>query len=1439
MRWLVVGCLTWTLVAASPLAAAPAIEDVADDGSKRVTFDFLGLPDVGASQDFDFGQTGVSTRVGLFDFRESLSVGGISGRRVDTLFGTVDTRTGARVTLTGEVSAGLTFDAGLDFGGAGIDLAYGVGPQLDVPRIATGRPFSLGATAGVRAGSVAIDYPSVVLDSDLVLELAVDVDGAVAIPVIEPYNPFSFGFDLLDFQAPLFSLDWDLDAPDLDLGFDLPDVFELSNVPDDVLKAFRIPTAPATQLAEFQVLDPRTWKDDVAFQVAPDGNSVTASVEGGLVRLLADLDGLAATALGAPPVSEGTLSAGPISIEYRNFDVKYGPELGFRYSVTVEPELLVDLDFDRQVGFVDPASGNARRTTGFTEASFRELPRLLLLDTAEVGVDATFTGIRTRLVHDFDLVLDDFLRLEALTYKARVLKFALKEVGPVVSINRSLLRSFPFDLFDAVTPLPDVSLGGPGLLEDNRFAFTLSSTPRGFIYWTSNQSGLENDLTSIDQWAYLDPREIPEGRDSARLLSGSGGDTFAGKILVFGTRGPGVLEPADPAAPFEDLTPLDFTADIREREFVFGRADGVMLLPGGTARFSGSLRDEFTDGFNDDFENVTYYDPTTVILDSPVIENDGLLVLGEKPSDQVRLGGSGFLLSLFGAGTTEIRAGELTMDSDLVVVGADHTLRFAASDPAARARPTIDDRNLLPGAPFALRRVEAATDFTNQGLVSVETTARTNRTEWTPGLAPIVSEPEERFQLEAVRIVSPRLVNTETGRIRVTRASGEPVSANDFPDLWISSPAFGAPLEIVQDGLVAVDHGRMLVDTRAPFGGVTLLSEEPRRRGAWSVENEGELLFRDPVALGAGVGQQFFAFDAGSRIAFERGLETPAGAEVEVFVGDGARVEVLSPSGSGDAARLDGLLAVEEGGTLLFEGLSPVSPGGLAVDNRGLVVLRNGAHSFVGGPEDDSLLVSNRGTFRVENTADVPTSLSTNVLASRFTDQGAVLDAGRLEVVGRALVPGGSVSLFGGASLDLRMQVPRNVADAAIDPSGLDDNPVNPALHANASSILLSGDASIPALSTLEVNLGELALDRGARFTTAGDWTNMDARLAVGTDSRFEVQGALLSAMSQVEVEAGGALDFSGGAEILGGSLVSRGAVSGYDRAASTLQAGRSWRVADVSEVDESGAIVVHPGLLDLGGDVAVNEADLTLAGAEAAVSGLEALHANRGSLALLEGASLNAASTLAFLNEGAISIGLGSTLALGHEQVAFGAGSTLSVEGDGALEIGFGDLVLDDDAVVTMILSEKTAASEAFQIQVAGDAVLAGTLRLLFDEESLPAFSRDFELFQFGGGVTGGFSSVELAGRDGTPFDPDDARAAEDLFLGGVGGLPLFLSQADLAAGRVAVYTPVPEPGTAAALGLGLALLARTRRGPGPRHARGGGEGGARGGPARGATPS
>ncbi len=284
----------------------------------------------------------------------SLGGGGRCGARPpQNLTETIDTRTGAQVSVSTSGRAGIELGYTLDAGSVG--AMVGFQPVAQLPQsVRAGEAFSIAPVASMTGGTLDAQSPTVNAYADAVLQLDFSASGTACV-IFAGCTSASGRILNVDDQKELLSIDpgrlliGDGFTPQ-DVNFEvlLGDVtasFGVDITPKFVASVNNIPLGPpavgaSVELANIQFTPPNV----VSEGVAQDG-VLTARGQDRILALNADLDAL----FPQIPVGGATFGVSRFDVTLEAYDIEAGPTMSLFQDFKLDSRLMVDLAFDKPV----------------------------------------------------------------------------------------------------------------------------------------------------------------------------------------------------------------------------------------------------------------------------------------------------------------------------------------------------------------------------------------------------------------------------------------------------------------------------------------------------------------------------------------------------------------------------------------------------------------------------------------------------------------------------------------------------------------------------------------------------------------------------------------------------------------------------------------------------------------------------------------------------------------------------------------------------------------------------------------------------------------------------------------------------------------------------------------------------------------------------------
>ena len=618
-----------------------------------------------------------------------------------------DTRTGARLDANIRGRAGLELNAGLTLGGlvSGDKAAsFKYSPTLQVPdEVYSGSFFSMQGAAGDVAGTFDdshIELPSASVGLDVIFDVhaAGRIDYGLA--GVVPYQSEPFNWNIVpqpkddDGNLTLLGLSVDMNKQGEDedfgiltvageeIGIDLGDngtVFEYEVSLDAPGASKTDPPLFNRDVGSVQVVRPETGETLFIDTRLDSGQGISYTLDANLVRVGVDIDGIASTLAAGASYTDFSKIIGQADSDIKGvingtiIDLKYGPELGYKYDTSINAKFDVTLDFgDEEVAVQNP--DGSVTLTNEVKGQWENLPPIAVLGTEDVEVDVTFDRYEARRSDRGALTLGDFLEFEALGISANLrigpLPIELASLGPAIhertSLLGDLLGEFEIELFNNTDEfLTDTEIAESG-------TFTIQVADSDTLYLPT----AARDLNVPGSWRVLGTDEKPA--------------TLAGNTLVFG-------QGDATATNTSELTPFIYNRTGGNQELT---AREALILEGASLSFGQNAITHWkVNRFHNDGSYVADGETQTVI--DPL---SGVLWIGGK--GQTLLSGS----------TNRIEANILIHEKDhtLILDGTNGTNALDVSQTIRNAGViTVGDLEpmVMVSAPDAFRGIENTGSF--------------------------------------------------------------------------------------------------------------------------------------------------------------------------------------------------------------------------------------------------------------------------------------------------------------------------------------------------------------------------------------------------------------------------------------------------------------------------------------------------------------------------------------------------------------------------------------------------------------------------------------------------------------------------------------------------------------------------------------------------------
>ncbi|QEG36096.1 PEP-CTERM sorting domain-containing protein [Bythopirellula goksoeyrii] len=610
-----------------------------------------------------------------------------------------DTRTGARLEANITGRAGLELNAGLSLGGLEADAIFNYSPTLVVPDvIRSGQFFSLRGTSGLDTsgafGAGQIDLPSASFSADVIFDVNAAGKVDYGFVGVVPYNSQPFDWNVVpqptddDGNWTLFGVGVDLDnTNDFATLTVAGQAIGINPGDNDTVFGYDISLdAPGAQETDPPLFNRDVGRIEIVKPTLGDTLFVNTSltsdrgigytIDSNILRLGVDIDGIASTIAAGASYTDFSKTIGQPdsdingSIDGTILDLKYGPELGYKYESSIDAKFDATLTFSEDVAVI--ASDGTLQITDTVSGSWHDLPQIAVLGSNQVDVDVTFDRYEARRTDRGALTIGDYLEFQALAITANLnigpFSVELAGLGPAIhertSILGGLLGEIEIDLFEN----KDIFLVEAEINETG--SFTLQAAPNQLLYLPATTS----DLDELSSWRILGTTTTPA--------------SFAGNTLVIG------LGDAS-ATHVDDLLPT--TVIDNSTSFQHVTASELQILEGSSLSFGSSTQREWT-------------------LDR--IQNDGTYSSLGGPTTFAA--GPVGLLRIDGNGSISVKAPASRIEAAVLINGEGHELSFSIGE--LDITQAIDNAGILNVG--ALTSPVALTgEFRNSGEFHVSSSA--------------------------------------------------------------------------------------------------------------------------------------------------------------------------------------------------------------------------------------------------------------------------------------------------------------------------------------------------------------------------------------------------------------------------------------------------------------------------------------------------------------------------------------------------------------------------------------------------------------------------------------------------------------------------------------------------------------------------------------------
>lgn len=332
----------------------------------------------------------------------------------------VDTRLGATVDVSTSGKVGFQFGLTADSGSVDTTVQFNATLLApDAGTVALGEFFNLNPSSSLAGGTLSTNFPELSVSLDAIVGVRASASAVACVPPFgcAPGSTGELGF--ADQTIPIVSFN-DPSSPGQIkiLGLLDPAIFQFDN-------EISIPGPLGGSLGGITVHVP-----DINATGGVIGNKLTASGGDDLLKVTADLDGLALAPLGLPGGGV-SFNAGILSVSADLIDIDMGPIITILQNFEFTPTLMVQLVFDSAVqiaGFATPQT--------LWSGAWSALPNIALLSLNTL-VTPTFS-IQGLFLNETGLGIDGIFQLDILkasfALQAFGLVFDLGQIGPLFQI---------------------------------------------------------------------------------------------------------------------------------------------------------------------------------------------------------------------------------------------------------------------------------------------------------------------------------------------------------------------------------------------------------------------------------------------------------------------------------------------------------------------------------------------------------------------------------------------------------------------------------------------------------------------------------------------------------------------------------------------------------------------------------------------------------------------------------------------------------------------------------------------------------------------------------------------------------------------------------------------------------------------------------------------
>lgn len=334
--------------------------------------------------------------------------------------GTIDTTTGAEVTASTSGKVGFQFGLHADSGSVNTNVNFDADLLVpDSDTLQKNQLFSLNPNSSLVGGQLSTNFPELSASLDAIVGVRASATGTACAALLGCSTTSTGQLGFADQTIPLVSFNDGGNGQIKVLGALDTTLFQFDseiNIPNGI---------PGGSAGGVTVHVP-----DADATGGVVGNQLKASGEDDLIKLTADLDGLALAPLGLPGGGV-SFNAGVLAVSADLIDIDMGPILKIVQNFEYTPTLMVNLLFDNPVVI----AGMAAAQTSWTGA-WSDLPDIAVLAN-ETLVTPTFS-IQGMFTNETLLGIDGIFQLDILkasfALEAFGLSFDLGEVGPLYQI---------------------------------------------------------------------------------------------------------------------------------------------------------------------------------------------------------------------------------------------------------------------------------------------------------------------------------------------------------------------------------------------------------------------------------------------------------------------------------------------------------------------------------------------------------------------------------------------------------------------------------------------------------------------------------------------------------------------------------------------------------------------------------------------------------------------------------------------------------------------------------------------------------------------------------------------------------------------------------------------------------------------------------------------